>query len=195
VSTQLSGRRLPPDARRRQIIDTACRLISKRGDAGISTADVAEAAGVTRALVHHYFRGIDELLDAVTQQLLASVLPIGLGGGTPAQERVPRNIAAILDMIEANRNAWLPVLAADTGPNSASSRLAPLREALLEGILANNSDTIADTPRARLCLAGFLAFAETVACRWLLGEASREDVQPALTDTLLHLLLHTIPDR
>jgi AcrR family transcriptional regulator len=195
VSTQPSARRLPPDARRRQIIDTACRLISERGDAGISTADVAEAAGVTRALVHHYFRGIDELLDAVTQQLLATVLPTSFDAGTPAQERVPRNIATLLDMMEANRNVWLPALAADTGPNNASSRLAPVREALLEGILANNSETIADTPWARLCLTGCLAFAETVVYRWLLGEASREDAQRALTDTLLHLLLHTIPDR
>jgi AcrR family transcriptional regulator len=195
VSTQPSARRLPPDARRRQIIDTARRLISERGDAGISTADVAEAAGVTRALVHHYFRGIDELLDAVIQQLLATVVPTSLDAGAPVQERVPRNIATLLDMVEANRNIWLPALAADTGPNSASSRLAPVREALLEGILANSSGTIADTPWARLCLTGYLAFAETVICRWLLGEASREDAQRALTDTMLHLLLHTIQRR
>jgi AcrR family transcriptional regulator len=194
MSTQPSTRRLPPDARRRQIIDTARRLISER-DAAISTADVAEAAGVTRALVHHYFRGIDELLDAVTQQLLASVVPAGLGAETPVQERVPRNVAAFLDMIEANRNVWLTALVADTRPNSASSRLAPLRGALLEDILATNSDTIADTPWARLCLIGYLAFAETVARRWQLGEASSEDAQRALTDILLHLLLHTIPGR
>jgi AcrR family transcriptional regulator len=196
VSTQPGARRLTPDARRRQIIDTARRLIRERGDAGISTADVAEAAGVTRALVHHYFGGIDELLDAVTQKLVESVVPAGLGAGTgtPVQERVPRNVAAFLDMIEANRNIWLTSLAADPGPNSASSRLAPLREKLLEDILANNCDTIADTPWARLCLAGYVAFTETVGRRWLLGEASREDAQRALTDILLHLLLHTIQD-
>jgi AcrR family transcriptional regulator len=195
MSTQPSTRRLPPDARRRQIIDTASRLISER-DAGISTADVAEAAGVTRALVHHYFRGIDELLDAVTQQLLASALATGLGADTetPVQERVPRNVAAFLDLIEANRNVWLTALATDR-PNSASSRLASVRGALLEDILANNSDMIADTPWARLCLTGYLVFAETVARRWQLGEASRQDAQRALTDTLLHLLLHTIPGR
>ena len=195
MSTEPGARRLPPDDRRRQIIDTARRLIIERGDAGISAAGVAEAAGVTRALVHHYFRGIDELLDAVAEQLAASMVPAGAGTGTPVRERVPRNVAAFLDMIEANRYFWLTALTADTGPGSPSSRVAPLREALLEDILASNRDTIADTPWARLCLAGYLAFAETVARRWQLGEASREDAQHALTDTLLHLLLHTIADR
>jgi AcrR family transcriptional regulator len=190
-------RRLSPEARRLQIIDTACQLISKRADAGISTADVAEAAGVTRALVHHYFRGIDELLDAVTQQLLASVVTPGRGAGIeiPLQERVQRNAETFLDMIEANRNVWLALIVADSVQNTGSSRLAPVRDTLLEEILASNADTIADTPWARLCLSGYLEFAKTIIRRWLHGEASREDVHRALTDVLLHLLLHTIPDR
>lgn len=80
-----------PDARRRQIIDAARQLISECGDAAISTADVAKAAGVTRALVHHYFRGIDELLDAAIQQLVASLARGSLGAITeiPVQQWVP----------------------------------------------------------------------------------------------------------
>lgn len=193
-STQPSTRRLSPDARRRQIIDTARLLISERGDVGISTADVAKAAGVTRALVHHYFHGIDELLDGVTQQLLDNVKSVALSAetGVPVQERVPYNVVAMLDMIEANRDVWLAV---DLGPNSARSRLTPVREMLLENILAYNADIIADSPWARLCLTGYLASAETVASCWLLGEASREDAECVLADTLLHLLVHTIPGR
>jgi AcrR family transcriptional regulator len=195
MSTQLSPRRLPPGARRRQIIDAAYRLISERGDAEISTADVAQAAGVTRALVHHYFRGIDELLDAVTQQLVASSAPGSLGAGTeiPVRQRVPHNVAAFLGMIEANRGVWLAAMAARAGTKGASPGPDLLREAFLERILANNTDLITDTPWARLCLAGYVAFSETIARRWLLGEASRNDAQRALTDTLLHLLLETIP--
>jgi AcrR family transcriptional regulator len=187
-----SPRRLPPDARRRQIIDAARQLISERG-AEISTADVAAAAGITRALVHHYFRGIDELLDAVTQQLVASLRPGSLAAGTeiPVQERVRRNTAAFLDMIEANRNVWLAAI--DTRPGDTSPGPALLRQTFLNRILANNTDLIADTPWARLCLTGYIAFSEEIARRWLQGQASRDDVHRALTSTLLHLLLETIP--
>jgi AcrR family transcriptional regulator len=196
MSAQTNPRRLPPGARRRQIIDAAHRLISERGDAEISTADVAQAAGVTRALVHHYFRGIDELLDAVTQQLVASLLPGSPDAGTeiPVQQRVPHNVAAFLDMIEANRGVWLAAMAARTG-TSGSPGPDLLREAFLERILANNTDLITDTPWARLCLAGYVAFSEAIARRWLLGEASREQAQRALTDTLLRMLLEIIPGR
>jgi hypothetical protein len=48
---------------------------------------------------------------------------------------------------------------------------------------------------ARLCLAGYVAFSEAIARRWLLGGASRKDAQRALTDTLLRLLLEIIPGR
>jgi AcrR family transcriptional regulator len=195
MSTHPGPRRLPPDARRRQIIDAARRLISERGDAAVSTADVAQAAGVTRALVHHYFHGIAELLDAVTQDLAAGLASVSLGAGTeiPVQQRVPRNVAAFLDMIEANRGVWLAAGTARTPANGTSPGPAPLREAALEQILANNTDLIADTPWARLCLVGYLAFGEAIARHWLLGQASRRDAQRALTDTLLHLLLETIP--
>ena len=190
-------RRLAPDARRRQIIDAAARLIDQRGDTQISTADVARAAGVTRALVHHYFHGIDELLGAVIWQLVASLRPAGPGAGTqiPVRQRVPRNVAAFLDMIAANRGVWLAAFAAGTGPDGARPGPAQLRETMLEGILAYNADVIADTPWARLCLAGYLEFSAAIARRWLLGQASRDDTQRALTDILLHLLLHTIPGR
>lgn len=194
MTTHSGPRRLPPDARRRQIIDAARHLLAERGDAAISTADVAAATGITRGLVHHYFHGIGELLDAVTADLAATLAAASLGSGAdiPIQQRVPRNVAAFLDMIEANHGVWLAAVTR-TQANGTSPGPAQLREAALEAILANNTDLIADTPWARLCLTGYLAYAETIARHWLAGQASRPDAQRALTSTLLHLLTDTIP--
>ncbi len=188
-------RRLQPEARRHQIVEAAARLISQRGDAAISTADVAEAAGVTRALVHHYFHGIDELLDAVVLRLVASVLEIeDAGTEIPVQQRVPRNVRTMLEMVEGNRSVWLAMVT-EAGPTESSPGLTSLREALLERMLVNNSDVIEDTAWARLCLGGYLAFSDSILRRWLLGDAPREEVERALADVLLHLLLETIPGR
>ncbi|HYM31140.1 MAG TPA: TetR/AcrR family transcriptional regulator [Candidatus Cybelea sp.] len=50
------------DDRVQSIIEHAAELFATRGFAGASIADIAEAAGISKALVYHYFRGKDEIL-------------------------------------------------------------------------------------------------------------------------------------
>ncbi|HSV40463.1 MAG TPA: TetR family transcriptional regulator [Nocardioidaceae bacterium] len=47
--------RLGADERMQQILDSAVRLFTERAYADVSTTEVAEASGVTRGLVYHYF--------------------------------------------------------------------------------------------------------------------------------------------
>ncbi len=59
--------RLSPELRRQQIIDAARSLFAERPLDQVSTADVANAAGCSRALVHNYFT-IRELFLAVVHR-------------------------------------------------------------------------------------------------------------------------------
>jgi AcrR family transcriptional regulator len=193
-NTSIPGRRLTPEARRRQIIEATRALINEQPDLSFSTADVAAAAGVTRALVHHYFHGIDELRQAVAYEVARGAATIlGAGPGTPVAARVRANVDAFLDALDANRNIWLATIAADgeAAADKPAGRL--LRQTILEQILKNNADLITDTPWARLCLTGYIGFSDAICKQWVRGEISRPDVAQALTETLLHLLLHTIP--
>ena len=183
---------MAPEQRRRQIIDAARPLMEARAD--VSTADVAAAAGVTRSLVHHYFRGIDDIRDAVildiAQALRTSAAP---GPDGPVRERLDRNLDVLLDLLQENRHLWLATLSA-RGDDADHSRAATmLRQTLLERMVVNNGDLIDDTPWARLCLDGYLGFCSVVCRQWVLDQATREEVKAALYGTLLHLLLETIP--
>src|SRR3954454_24008716 len=105
------GRRLTPEARRQGILDAARVLFSERAPGDISTADVAEAAGVARSLVHHYFGGIRELLVAIVADGAAALAELRPAAPeTPLEERLARNVAAGLDVIAANRETWLAVV-------------------------------------------------------------------------------------
>ena len=53
--------RLDPAQRREQILDAANALFAERPYDEVSIADIANAAGVARGLVHHYFRGRREV--------------------------------------------------------------------------------------------------------------------------------------
>lgn len=189
------GRRLTPEARRRHLVETARALLEARPEEPISTADVAAAAGVTRALVHHYFSGIDELRQAVALDIARSLA--GTLAPRPAAgvaERVHANVVAYLDALEGNHAAWLATIGRDGDDAAVTPAGRALRQGILERMIANNSEIIRDTPWARLCLTGYIAFSDAVCRQWARGHNTREEAERALTDTLMHLLLQTIPD-
>src|SRR4051812_50078462 len=104
------GRRLSPEARRRHILQAARALFAERAHTTVTTADVAEAAGVTRSLVHHYFGGIRGVFLAVVAdgaQALADVRTAG--PETPLDERPAHKVAAAPGVVAANPATWLPV--------------------------------------------------------------------------------------
>ena len=188
-----SRRRLAPDERRRQLIDVTRSLLQQRSGAPISTADVAEAAGVTRALVHRYFHGIDELRQAVAADMAGRAgAVLTVGPGTPVKERVRQNVSAFLDGIEASREVWLSTMESER-PRTAGHPAEILRRAMLERMLDNNSDLIEDTPWTRLCLQAYIGSSDAICRQWVLGHATRSQAETILVDSLLHTLTEVIP--
>ena len=85
--------RLAPQARRRQIVDVARGLFATHPYAEVTVAAIAREAGVTRALVHHYFGSVGEIYLAVLGELAAEGVEIpGNVEGLRRQERVARNV-------------------------------------------------------------------------------------------------------
>ena len=64
---------LGPDSRTR-ILDSAFTLIADQGATGTTVAQIAQAAGVTPAMVHYHFGNRDGLLDALVDERLAPVI-------------------------------------------------------------------------------------------------------------------------
>jgi AcrR family transcriptional regulator len=57
---------------RKRIIDTALRLVDRRGAAQTTVSDIADALGITRRTVYRYFTGTEELFTAVADVALGS---------------------------------------------------------------------------------------------------------------------------
>ena len=66
--------RLTPAAREEQIINVAAAHFARRGVVGASMLDIAKEAGITRALLYHYFPGKESLAAAVTRREARTVL-------------------------------------------------------------------------------------------------------------------------
>jgi AcrR family transcriptional regulator len=189
-------RRLSPEARREHILETARALFAERPFESLSAADVAEAAGVARSLVHHYFGSMRELYMAIVAEAAKGFTDVREAGvDVPFARRTALDVDATLDWIGANREAWLAIVVRNSEP--ADPQLRALFEATversIERALALNFDLIADVPLTRLALRGFHAFGREVTSAWVRGEVSRAQAHALLVTSLRDLLLQTLP--
>jgi AcrR family transcriptional regulator len=76
-STKRSNKPPAPDDRetRERILAAAHTVFVRKGTAGSRTQEIADEAGVNKALVHYYFGTKAELADAVFEQALATIAP------------------------------------------------------------------------------------------------------------------------
>jgi AcrR family transcriptional regulator len=67
------ARRHDDEGRRAELIAAASRVIARHGIAAATTRRIAEEAGVPPGLVHYWFSGKDELLEAVIADTLGEI--------------------------------------------------------------------------------------------------------------------------
>lgn len=65
ISVATAGGRMAAEDRRRQIVNVAIRLFSERGFRGTTTKEIAQAAGVSEAIIFRHFATKDELYNAI----------------------------------------------------------------------------------------------------------------------------------
>jgi AcrR family transcriptional regulator len=102
-------RRMPADARREVILEAALDAFAHRGLDGVSLGEVADRAGISKALIYEHFDSKKDLHDAVLQashdQLVARVLT-SIGDAESPEDRLRLGIDAFLSFVEEHRTAW-----------------------------------------------------------------------------------------
>jgi AcrR family transcriptional regulator len=104
--------RMPPAARREQLLDTALALIAESGYERVSMEGIARRAGVTKPVVYDLFGTLADLLEALLGReedralmQLAELMP------TPAEDADPAAVLvdgldAFLRAVETRPDAW-----------------------------------------------------------------------------------------
>ena len=97
---------------RDQILDAGNALFAERDYDGVSIEDIANAAGITRGLVHHYFGGRKDVYLALLERLDAvRAESLRHPEGRSARARVADSVSRWLDWTEANRTIYLGTIA------------------------------------------------------------------------------------
>jgi len=94
------------EGRKLRILDAADALFGERGYDGTSARDVAQAAGVNKALIFYYFGSKDGLFEQVLEryyQTHARALREAFEASGTVRERLHGLVDAYVDFIDANR--------------------------------------------------------------------------------------------
>lgn len=88
------------------ILEAAEKEFLEKGYLGAKTTSIAEAAGVTHAMFHYYFRTKDKLFDKIVSDKLEKLSEIMLGvignPELPLKERIVQGVERHFDFMRAN---------------------------------------------------------------------------------------------
>jgi AcrR family transcriptional regulator len=85
-----------------RILDAAHRVFLRRGSAGARTQEIADEAGVNKALLHYYFRSKERLAEAVFRRAATALLPpviATLASDAELEDKIARVIQIELDVL------------------------------------------------------------------------------------------------
>ncbi|MEU3371178.1 TetR/AcrR family transcriptional regulator [Streptomyces sp. NPDC006660] len=164
-------RRMNPDERRRQLLDVGARLFAAGPYPDVRMEDVAEQAGISRALLYRYFPNKTALFAAIFQEASDRLLAeTRIDPAGSLVEQLSAGLDLHFDYFAANRNTVLAanrVLAGD-----------PVIQAIINDELAELSRRVLDATglegAARKAvfatLTSWLVFVRALCVEWLDGE-------------------------
>jgi AcrR family transcriptional regulator len=174
--------RLQVDERRRQLLDAGTRLFAEHAFEEISMRQIGEAAGVSKALVYHYFPSKTALFRAAveeaTTELRAVVGPTGDG---TALEQLERSLDAYLGWIEANGQAWARFIQSTGIRSEGQGVIDDFRTRTTETVLAAVTGGREPRPAVRMAVKGWLGYLDAAIYDWVgAGDLSRDQVRQLL---------------
>lgn len=198
TEAQPRRRRLEPDERRAQILECAIDMFGERPYAAVSTAELAQRAGVARGLINHYFGNKRDLYLAVVRRMVTlprlddMVTPTGTD-----RERVDASVHWLLDVISEHGSTWVKVTShegvgddpevqhiLDQADDAAAERML---------LMVGRAES-AHSAELRAMVRAFGGLVKVAGREWITrGTLTREQVHVLLADMLMTLMTETMP--
>ncbi|MGW6730169.1 TetR/AcrR family transcriptional regulator [Nocardia sp. NPDC055029] len=185
------------DERRRQIVEVAQRLFAKYPYSEVSTADIAEAAGIQRATLHYHFGTKRDLYVEVIQNFARlPPLPPARKQRARLTEEIQHTLNRWLNSVWENRGTFITIF--EAGPINNDREIEATLEEGREAWAARMAELLelpgGATRPARALVRSFQSMAETAVDEWLRRERlDRGEVLLLLTQALLTIAEQVAP--
>jgi AcrR family transcriptional regulator len=162
------------DERREQLLNAGVSLLAGRPHQDVSIEEIAEAAGVSKGLLYHYFpTKKDFIVAAIRRAQLQLAERLQPDASLPLDQQLSSILDAFLDYVEEHATAYLAIFkVGGEDPDIARALEAGRREALatlLHGLGRWSGSPVSTEPSPALETAaqGWLFFVEGAVLRWL----------------------------
>jgi AcrR family transcriptional regulator len=176
--------RLQVDERRRQLLELGAELFATHSYDELSRSRIAREAGISKALLYHYFPSKRELFMATLQQSAGEVAALTEPDPElPPLEALAKSLDAFLGWIEEHPVAYAKLIRSSSQPE-VEDLIGGVREATAQRILGGIAPE-GGTPRQRAAVKGWLWLMDGVILDWLEHrDLKRSEVRDLLMDAL-----------
>jgi len=160
--------RMQVDERRRQLLELSTELFARHSFSELSMARIAREAGISKALLYHYFPGKHELFVATLQQAAEEV-----GRRTqpdpdlPPAQALAASLDAFLGWVEENELAYRKLMESAGSVPEVGALIAEVRDRTSERILDGIGAGADPPPKLRAAARAWLWFIDGAILDWL----------------------------
>jgi AcrR family transcriptional regulator len=182
--------RMPVDERRDQLLQLGADLFARHSFAEVSMARIAREAGISKALLYHYFPTKRDFFVATLQQAAEEVRRrTEPDPELPPGEALAGSLDAFLGWIEANETAYRKLMESAGSVPEVGALIDEVRDRTSARILDGLGAAPESPPKVRTAVRAWLWFMDGAILDWL----EHRDLSPAeLRDFLIGSLAGTL---
>jgi AcrR family transcriptional regulator len=197
VTTAEQRRRMTTDDRREQLLRAGAELLGRRPYDEVSIEEIAEAAGISKGLLYHYFLTKKDFVVAVLREEVERVTALTAPDPALAPlEQIDASLDAFLDYVEHHASAYATIFRTRGGGDpdiravleeGRDRRVQVVLDGVAGQLLAAGARH--DSPVLRSAVQGWIFFVEGVLLRWLdQRDLTRDELRVLLRSVLIDSL-------
>lgn len=187
--------RLESDERRTQLIELGLERFGERAYDDVSIDAIAEAAGISKGLLYHYFPTKRAYYTATVREAASRLRESTETDETlPPLERLYAGLDAYLSYVRVHAKAYATLMRSGVGVDPEIARIVDETRSVFLDRLTSGFGQEGLSPLTRLALRGWVGFAEAASLGWSEAIAAGEiapseaEVRALLADALMEIV-------
>jgi AcrR family transcriptional regulator len=182
--------RLDVDERRRRLLELGAELFARHGYEELSMSRIAREAGISKALLYHYFPSKHAYFAATLEQAAAELAEVTQPDPSkPPVEQLAQSLDAYLGWVERHMGAYDKLIRSVGAVPEVREMVERVRDETADRIIAGLSAEPEPEPALRAAVRGWLWFMDGVVLDWI---EHRDVDRPRLQGLLLGTLLGAV---